>query len=794
MADYQFDFTSNPAWRPLTEGDRLGYAFLGIAGIILIVLTVWTYTGNSRANGRRLTILVVLRLLALAMAILSTLRPSISLLEKPKEPSTLLIAIDASESMTIKDESNNLTRWEFMRKFLDKSAPLLEALKSEQQVAVQLYRFSKDFDPANDVWDPDAAKPDGKRTDFGTTMSRVYEKYQGEAKLRGLMILSDGADNGMLKPALGEAQRYRGIGCPIYTFAVGQPTTLSNARDIALTSIAADPSPVPIKADLKIKVAADAIGFEGARTKLRLFIDDQLVKTEDVQLAKAIGNEIEIVTKAPDKPGEIKIKVELVPLPGESTDLNNTIESYLSVTKEGVRVLVIYRLQEDMAYLRSALAGDKRFDYVEVVRQTDEPLPEAEQRKFDLIDQAYDVIVLGNVTPRRLSAINPKLMNQIEKLVREKGTGLMMLGGQDSFAGSADTPAADRWAGTPIANILPVTLGEVQQVDAERIQMLPTTDGINHFMLRLDSDPKKNKALWDRLNDPAGKPNTRIVGFTPIGTPRTGHIRFADAKRENGQLQPLMVGWAIGKGRTLAFGVNTLGRSWRKLGLPDKPEGYEITQRFWKQVVLWLAHQDEVEGNVYVRPEMRRLSQNSKQTVRFGVRDKRGEDIPTAEIRYQVVAPTEQPNEARAKPPERDAQGQFITSFEVKQPGEYRVVAWGKAKDAEGNEVKGDAIARFIVFPDISDELLKPAANHDFLLALENTANGTALDSVRRVDKLPSFLEELLKNPVKASNIKPKLYPDWKRNANGWFLPLLLVIFVTILGLEWGLRRMWGMI
>ncbi|QVL30873.1 hypothetical protein KIH39_18735 [Telmatocola sphagniphila] len=796
MADYQLDFSSNPAWRPLTEGDRFGYVFLGLAAGTLIGLTIWTYLGNSKASGRRILLLIALRLLALLIAILTTLRPSISVTDKPKQPSTLLVAIDSSESMTLKDESNNLSRWEFMKKFLEKSAPLLESLKNEQQVSVQLFRFDKDFDPAKDVWDPATAKPDGKRTDFGTMMSKLYDKYQGEARLRGLLILSDGADNGVAKPAISEAQKYRSIGCPIYSFAVGQESTSSESKDIALTSIAADPSPVSIKADLRIKVIADALGFEGARTKIKLFIDDKLVKTDDVQLPKKLGNEIEILTKAPDKPGEYRVKVELEPLPGETTVLNNTIESYFSVTKEGVRVLLIYRLHEDFAYLRTALAGDKRFDFVEVLRQTDDPLPESEQRKFDLTEQAYDVIILGNVSPKRLLAINPKLMTQIEKLVRDKGVGLMMLGGQDSFAGSPDTPADDRWniTGRPIADILPVSFGEVQQFDEERIQIIPTPTGLNNFMLKLDSDPKKNKEIWNRLNDPAGKPNTRLQGYTPIGIPKTGHIPLAVARRENGQEAPLMVGMEVGKGRTLAFGVNTLGRSWRKLGLPDKPEGYDLTLRFWKQVVLWLAHQDEVEGVVYARPEFRRLAQSAKQTIRFGVRDKRGEDIPTADIKFQILQGQETPDKNKAKPPERDAKGQFVSAFEVTQPGEYRVVAWGQGKDAEGHEVTGDAMARYIVFPDISDELIKPAARYDILLAIENTANGTVQDAVRRVDRLPSFLEEMLKNPVQALNAKPKLYPDWHRNANSWFLPTLLILFVSLLGFEWGLRRLWGMI
>ena len=44
------------------------------------------------------------------------------------------------------------------------------------------------------------------------------------------------------------------------------------------------------------------------------------------------------------------------------------------------------------------------------------------------------------------------------------------------------------------------------------------------------------------------------------------------------------------------------------------------------------------------------------------------------------------------------------------------------------------------------------------------------------------------------SQPKAKPYPDWRRDKQKWFLPAVLVLFVAVLGLEWGLRRAWGMV
>jgi len=171
-----------------------------------------------------------------------------------------------------------------------------------------------------------------------------------------------------------------------------------------------------------------------------------------------------------------------------------------------------------------------------------------------------------------------------------------------------------------------------------------------------------------------------------------------------------------------------------------------------------------------------------------------GHDIPEADIRYQILRPGEAPDEAKAKRAERDPNGGARVSFEAKVPDEYTVVAWGAGTDPTGEKVTGDAKARYVVYPEVSDEMLRPAANPEFLLALENTANGTAQDAARRADQLPKFLEQMRSNPPKLSTPRPKPYPDWRRDKQQWFLPAMLVLFVAVLGLEWGLRRAWGMV
>jgi uncharacterized membrane protein len=788
--DRIWQVATNPAWRPITDHDTIGYVLLLAVAVALIALTIWTYTGSAASSPRRIGALIALRLTALLLAILLALRPAAAITEIPKLPSTLIIVIDASESMSVKDEAN-FTRWEVVKRALEKSGPILDQMREDQQTTIYVYHFSKDFDPDRDKFSDDV-KPEGKRTDFGTMLSRLYDRHQGERLLRGLVIVSDGADNGVAKPALPEAARWRGLGCPVFCFVVGGPTS-TDQKDIGFTSINPDPSPVAIKAELKVRAKLNAPGFEGRRVKIQLQVEGMPPKVEDFDLSKTTDNEVEIATKAPDTPGEVRVTMKLLDPPSnQATTENDQIETYLTVTREGVRVLVVSKDGWELQGIRRALAKDKRFDYVEITRASEAAGTAEDAKKFDLAEGRYDVIILGDINPPMLTTVRPTILAEIRRMVFEKGVGLMMTGGAYSLGGTAGVPGADGWRNTPIADILPVNLPAAAEKDVkEPTSMIPTEKGLQHYLLRLNADGNKNREAWNLLNTGGHQ----LQGYTVLGAPKDKAEVLA---RVNDAINgpPLLVRIDAGdKGRVLAFGASDT-HLWTKPGGPDRD--FQTTtalhNRFWKQTVLWLAHQDELEGNVFVRPEYRRLVAGGRQSVRMGVRDKRGDEIPDADLRYQVVGPGEQPDRNKAKRPERDPKGGGRASFESRVPGEYRVVAWGEAKDANGEKIDDSAIGRYVVYPDISDEMLRPAANPEFLLALENTANGMNRDVVPRAEKLPESLERMKADPPRVSTPKPKPYPDWRRDKQKWFLPAVLVLFVLVLGLEWGLRRAWGMV
>src|SRR5207302_574910 len=243
-------------------------------------------------------------------------------------------------------------------------------LQDEHNIQVVPYRF------AGDVGNFDfEGKADGKRTDFGEMLHSLYERHSSDRYLRGLLVLSDGADNGTRYPALSLATKWRMLPCPIHTFAFGQTTTRPKQRDIAFTGISPDPSPVAIKGKLTVKGTIDAPGFENTNAHVRLLVNDvEMPGAQDFKLPKSAGNEVELVCDAPATPGEIKVTLKVDPVKGEMTLINNEISTFVTVTKEGISVLYVegkYRAWEPK-FIRYALNQDRNIHLFEAVRLNDE--------------------------------------------------------------------------------------------------------------------------------------------------------------------------------------------------------------------------------------------------------------------------------------------------------------------------------------------------------------------------------------------------------------------------------------
>ncbi len=770
-------------WARTATAASLGIAALVLVPLALIALTIWAYLGTNGASLGKILGVLLLRLAAFALALLAVLRPSFAFGDKNQERTLLVIALDRSKSMgDVKDHGKDQSRWSALLQHLEEAAPELKLLAEEDKIDVVFRAFGADvveFDPANPL------APTDPRSDYGDALRKLHEELAGR-KPRAVLLLGDGADTGGAYNTLDEARRFRPLLCPVHVFAYGNPNTPNNVRAVSVIAAVAEPSPVMAKGDLTVRATIDAPGFVGKVVRVKVLLNNEEIASQDVELENSRGNEVRIKCTAPPKPGEYDLIVRVEdpriagnPPPGQMSTARNELTTFLTVSKEGISVLLV---DKQRAFEPQAICDalqDRRIRLHTVWLRGDKPLDKNVGDLFQFDKQQYDVILLGDVTANQMRAVNPNALDEIKKLVGERGAGLMMIGGYSSFAKSV-------WKGTPIAEMLPVELSEGQE--EKPVQMKPTEAGLRRFgfLMKIGDRKEDSAEAWESLS--------KLEGYTKLGAPRQFPPATVLASTDDDKKDPLLVMMNYGggrgsnegnAGRVLAFAGDTTHR-WI---VDDKT--LEMHTRFWKQTVLWLAKQEDPDGNIWVRPDVRRLPVRGE--TGFSVRMRKGDfDVTEGEFTVKLRGPGLDKNGVNLTTSAgRDGWRGAIDREKTKHPGLYTLEATGTGKDSEGNkfEVKEPKEVKFFVYDD-DLETSQQAADHAFLKKLAKAGNGEFHEG----KELAAFLHDLHKQTREESRGRERHWPDWRTTGKSPFLVFFYLAFVAVLTGEWLLRRRWGMV
>ncbi len=778
----------DPYW-PWKQPGTLAF-WLAMGGFCLILMvTLLSYRGVPGATTRRVALLVVLRLLAFLLALMPILRPSFGMLRSKDEESNLWILADTSESMSVGDEVGGKTRWDLLEKHIQGALPLLERLSNEQGTKVRWFGFD---DKVTEMSPDKFGRPVGRLTDIGGALHDLMDK-KGVTPFRGLVLLSDGAENGPQRfPARAEAGRWLASGCPVQTFVYGDTNTNIGQRDVALSNIITEPSPlIPLGGEMTVKLRLDGPGFVDQSVRVVLMIDDKPVSPKifvdgveqssnnpdlrsRVRISRREGIEVILKYRPMEKAGEVKVEARVEDpqrpnqaLTGEQTGVNNTIGTYVNVAKEGISVLYLEkpRAWEPTAII-DALARDSQISVYPVWIRGGAAAPLDKADPLGLKDRAWDVIIIGDVLASQvLKEGGADALNRIQKIVEERGTGVVMLGGYNTF-GDGD------WAGTPIEKILPVFLDRKGQVERET-KMVPTEPGLRLYGYVMNMGNANPLESWNLLKE--------LEGFTLMGSPKLGANILA--KSPGGD--PMLVTQDYGKGRVMAFAGDTTHR-WVRT-----PATKTLHDRFWQRMIRWLAHREDQTGTVYVSPDTRRIPLRSDLGFRVGIRGKSGADIENGTYQIEVLRPDGSKANLQAARFGNEMRGRFENTD---KPGEYRLLIKGEGKDVDGTVVTGESSARFLVYEE-DQEMARIAADTTFMENLGKSGGGTYVGD--RGERLQEYLRSLLDKPPQLDRADFRLYPDWRNmeaSATGsGFLAIFYLIFVAILGGEWLLRRTWGL-
>ncbi|MHB8898980.1 MAG: glutamine amidotransferase [Thermoguttaceae bacterium] len=746
----------------------VGDSYLLVALVALGLLALLLLgPGASRIPPRRRRILLALRMAAILALLFAMLRPTIVYATKTPLAASIVILADLSRSMTIPDEVNGQTRYQALQRTLEDSSDALKELGRRFQI--KAYGFDRNVRPL-EVADGKIdlpAEPEGRETAIGQSLDTVLRQEAGE-RLLGVFLLSDGAQRALPPADLlpqQAANQLRSRGDSLWTLRYGQSKGLGQARDLAVKELTANDQ-VFVNNELSVAGRVRVDGFANKPVSIRLLFETSPDKLEPVAAkeltARADGEEVPFEFRyAPAQPGEHKLTVEVVEQPGELVTTNNRISTFVNVLKGGLRVLLLVGFPPngyEANFLRRALDASPD---IHVDTFLIDPRHKPETRPADLADRfkpgQYEVYILGDLDSSVFEA------GELESLAEavSGGAGLIMLGGFHSFGPGG-------YADTPLANLLPVSTNrlERQAFDsaprsdvhiAGPVRMVPTRISQGHFTMLLSRDLQENQQLWTQL------------------PPLLGANKFRDMKglasvlAESEKKEPLLVAQPFDRGRVMAFAGDSTWQ-WQMHGFEN------AHKRFWRQVVLWLARKDQsLEGNVWVELPQRQFQRGRRVEFTVGVLAATGE--PVRDARGQAVITL--PDGSQEKLDLTVANGILGGSFrQTAQAGDYAIEATVSQQAA----VLGSARARFLVIEQ-DLELDNASADAGVMDSLAAMTGGKALVS----EELPDALRQLGsqgQSLVETTEVKQSLWDSW----------LLFLTLVGFLGVEWYLRKKWGLV
>lgn len=498
------------------------------------------------------------------------------------EPARLAVLVDASRSMGILEKGN------------PRSAAADDILDRLAGPDVDVYAFGNDLA----IGRPGAYDLDG--TDLEGALIALSERVAGD-RLAGVVVITDGLDRGLLRDRFASEPKPippPDLPGPLTVFQIGAPGDLHDlaVRRVDTGGFAFVRGAFPIDADIS------GIGYAGRVIRAQLLQDGAPVALTDVVL-DAEGHGKAHFDVRPDAAGRFTFAVQVPVYEDDAVPANNTMPAVVRVVRDRIRVLQVAGAPSwDVKFLRRFLKGDPSVDLVSffILRTPRDTHAGYGERELSLIPfphvqlfseelKTFDLVVFQNFDHRPYfdgrTSSSEDLLGNVKDYVVKQGHAFAMVGGDRSFD-------LGEYAGTPIADILPVKLGVPGRVpdwqctalcDATPFVPTLTEDGRRHPITRLAPDPAENEVWWSRLHTSDG---TNLVGDAVPGAAVL--LQHPTRTTSSGAPMPILAVREVGAGRSLAL---TIDASWRwSFSEAAEGRGNQAYLRFWKNAFHWLMN------------------------------------------------------------------------------------------------------------------------------------------------------------------------------------------------------------
>lgn len=766
--------------------------------VVFAGILIWAYWRAVSPSKLR-WLAGALKLVGLAAIALSLLEPMFTAVRPRPGANLFLVVADNSASLQVRDKSGRNPRSDAVRRLLRDESPWLARLG--QDFELRRYLVDARLRPTDSF---QAMEFDGASSSLAGAVSTIAAQYRGRP-VAGVLLLTDGNSTDGEVPANAWKEMP-----PIYPVILGDGRSDRDVRvgQVSVTQTNFESLPVTVQAEIV------SHGMEGEELVVQML--DGSNREIQRHTLTATADDKPIVHRfqfRPEKPGLVFYQVRAFPASEESamqtgegsreaTLANN---SRLAMVDRGVgpyRILYVCgRPNWDIKFLRRALAEDGEIELVMLVRiakkeprfsfrgrvgETTNPLFRGFDNQKDQTAEQYDepvLIRLGTKDKEELKEGFPKSADQlfqyhavllddveaefftrdqvslIQQFVSQRGGGLMMLGGQDSFGSGG-------YARTPLGDMLPV------YVDRSHSALPP-----GEFRLAISREGWLQP--WVRLRATEQEEEKRLAEMTPFRVwnaatsikPGASVLMYAlpgdSLGNDDKKAAPALITQRFGSGQTAAFMV---GDFWR-WGMRRESPNDDDHGKAWRQMARWLV--SDVPARVDLHVERRTAS--DMLDLRVTVRDEDYLPLDNAEVALSVETPDGK-NLTFAAASSDQKPGEYVAELLPRAAGSYRISV--VAKSSDGQEIGRRETGA--VHEPLADEFRSLRPNRELMQTFAEKSSGDVIEQ----DELDEFVSSLPNRKIPVTD--PWIYPLWHQ----W--PVLAVAMLCLVG-EWGIRRWKGM-
>ena len=776
----------------LGNPDWTAAALLGVAVIVIVLLL--GYVGVSRPLAYK-GLLVGLKILAVGLIAFCLLNPLWSRKRVKPGENIVLILADESASMQIRGGSGE-SRGERLKQTLgDQDAAW--RVRLAQDFDVRYYSFGERLTQLDGFGELDFQAP---ASNLGAALDSLRDRYRS-LPLAAVILSSDGN----ITQASDEERRFDAPIFPLLDSADADEQPDVSIRNVSVSQTVFEDAPMTITASFaahhsdeeQLFVTLDAIGTSS---------EDQ-AQSQTVNLTEGEETTVRFQVK-PQQSGVLFYRIRVrgasdteafgeEPETVEVTLANN--ERIIAVDRGRHEHRLLYvggRPNWEHKFLNRALSEDPQLQLVSLIRiarreakfdfrgragESSNSLFRGFKEDPDEETEAYDQPVLVRLNTRNEQELSdgfPKTKEELyeyqavilddveaaffthdqiallDRFVSERGGGVLMLGGRDSFRHG-------EWHKTPLRDAVPVYIDRPEQNVSGNLTWNLTRDGWLEPWMRLrETEDEEHERLYEM-------PEFSISNT--VRQTKPGARVFAEMTDESGQTFPSMVGQQYGAGRA---GAILLGDLWRWSLRRDEGTDDDLGKA-WRQMARWLAA--DVPSRVEASVDWTTVGQTPAVNIKIDVKDKAFQPQENAAVRVSVTQPDGTNLQLDATPSLAKA-GLFETTYVPRMPGAYKT---NIAISDENGLNSGMTEVGWATDP-AADEFQQTSVDESFLSQLAEETGGEVVP----VNQLEQFVTTLPTRDMPVTEIQ---------TSPIWHTPWMLLAALICLAAEWGLRRWKGL-